>query len=210
MPVTGESTTIVTDERYFVPEALLSHPVRSASAVAGVLLLTAVAFTNPSRASANAVVVELTTCKVTRPNGRGTLLEAMSPDLHGNGLISTGLWPDGTIVFRPGGPGSVYADGSLAMKWGWRRAVRGQLRIDGRRLDEPAPSLRADIPAGYGDFGFQSSALIFPTPGCWEVTGRVGKATLTFVTLVRRIGEGPSTRATAALRLNEGSTAQTP
>ena len=108
--------------------------------------------------------------------------------------FSTGLWPDGTVVFRPGGPGFMATDGALGMKWGWHRAVRGQLRIEGRRLDGPAPPLRAEIPAGYGDFGFQSSALIFPTPGCWEVTGHVGTARLTFVTLVQRIGEGPSTR----------------
>jgi hypothetical protein len=156
-----------------------------------------VAFINSARASEHAVVLEPTTCKVTRANGQGTFLEGMAPELYGNALISTGLWPDGTIVFKPGGPGFVYGDGSLAMKWGWRRAVRGQLRIEGRRLDEPAPPLRADIPAGYSDFGFQSSALIFPTPGCWEVTGRVGTASLTFVTFVQRIGDGPSTRADA-------------
>jgi len=91
----------------------------------------------------------------------------------------------------------VTGDGKLGMKWGWRRGVRGQLRIEGRRLDESAPPLRADIPAGYGDFGFQASALIFPTPGCWEVTGRVGAASLTFVTLVQRIGEGASSRVAA-------------
>jgi hypothetical protein len=156
-----------------------------------------VAFINVSRASENAVVPEPTTCTVTRPNGQGTFLEGMAPDLHGNALISTGLWPDGTVVFKPGGPGFVTGDGKLGMKWGWRRGVRGQLRIEGRRLDESAPPLRADIPAGYGDFGFQASALIFPTPGCWEVTGRVGAASLTFVTLVQRIGEGPSSRVAA-------------
>jgi hypothetical protein len=147
-----------------------------------------VAFINPLRPAENAVVVEPTSCKVTRANGQGTFLEGMSPDLHGNALISTGLWHDGTVVFRPGGPGFVEPDGALRMKWGWWRGVRGQLRIEGRRLDEPAPPLRARIPAGYGDFGFQSSALIFPTPGCWEVTGHVGTASLTFVTFVHRIG----------------------
>ena len=144
-----------------------------------------------------AVVVEPMSCNVTRANGQGTFLEGLSPDRHGNAMISTGLWPDGTVVFRPGGPGFVATDGALSMKWGWYRGVRGQLRIEGRRLDEPASPLRAEIPAGYGDFGFQSSALIFPTPGCWEVTGHVGTASLTFVTLVHRIGEGPSTRAAA-------------
>jgi hypothetical protein len=156
-----------------------------------------VAFINATDDSEDAVVVEPMTCNVTRANGQGTFIEGMSPDLHGNVLISTGLWPDGTIVFRPGGPGFVTDDGALGMKWGWRRAVRGQLRIEGRRLDGPAPPLRAEIPSGYGDFGFQSSALIFPTTGCWEVTGRVGTASLTFVTLVQRIGNGPSTRETA-------------
>jgi hypothetical protein len=35
--------------------------------------------------------------------------------------------------------------------------------------------------------------LVFPTPGCWEVTGRVGTTRLTFVTQVMKIGKGPST-----------------
>jgi hypothetical protein len=46
-----------------------------------------------------------------------------------------------------------------------------------------------------GDIGFQATALIFPTPGCWEVTGHVGSTTLTFVTRVVKIGEGPAGRA---------------
>jgi hypothetical protein len=152
-----------------------------------------VAFINTAAAAANAVVVEPATCPVTHANGQGTFLEGLSQNFHGNVLISTDLWPNGTVVFKPGGPGFVTKDGALGMKWGWRRAVRGQLRIEGRRLDEPAPPLRADIPNGYGDFGFQSSALIFPTPGCWEVTGRVGAASLRFVTFVQRLGDGPST-----------------
>ena len=132
------------------------------------------------------------TCEVTRPNGRGTFLEDPPFDGYGNGLISTGLWSNGTVVFRPGGPGFVTSDGSLGMKWGWRRAIRGRLRIEGRRLDETAPTLRAQIPSGYGDFGFQATYLIFPTPGCWEVTGRVGATSLTFVTRVQKIGSGPT------------------
>ena len=69
-------------------------------------------------------------------------------------------------------------------KFGWWRGVTGSLRIDGRRLDAPAPPLGASIPDGYGDSGFQSTAITFPTGGCWEVTGRVGEASRTFVTLV--------------------------
>jgi hypothetical protein len=90
------------------------------------------------------------------------------------------------VVFEPNGPGFVLEDGSLSMKFPWWRGVRGQLQIVGRRLDADALPLRAGIPAGYGDIGFQATALVFSTEGCWEVTGRVGNETLTFVTRVIR------------------------
>ena len=105
-----------------------------------------------------------------------------SGDSYGNGkLWVDGLWPGGVIA---AGPEFVDADGAVDMKFGWWRAVSGKLRITGRRLDGPAPPLRADIPDGYGPTGFQATGVIFPTEGCWQVTGRVGGSTLTFVTLV--------------------------
>ena len=110
-------------------------------------------------------------------------------------LAFSGPWPDGAVVFKPGGSGFVLPDGSLSMKFGWQRGVRGALTIDGARLDEAAPPLRSHIPAGYGDIGFQATALIFPTPGCWEVTGHVGNASLTFITKVVKVGPGPSIQA---------------
>jgi hypothetical protein len=134
----------------------------------------------PARASAAPDIA----CEVTRPNGETPPGEAASPDVHGNGALWTWLWPEGTVVFEPGGPGFVEPDGSLSMKFGWWRGIRGRLRIEGRRLDTPARPLRAHIPSGYGDVGFQPTSLIFSTAGCWEVTGRVGDASLTFVTRV--------------------------
>jgi hypothetical protein len=74
------------------------------------------------------------------------------------------------------------------MKFGWWRRLKGPLTVQGRRLDGQAPAMRSSIPDGYGETGFQSTALIFPTPGCWEVTGRVGAGSLTFVTLVVKTG----------------------
>lgn len=62
--------------------------------------------------------------------------------------------------------------------------------ITGRRLDRDAAALRARVPDGYGRTGFQSTAVVLPTPGCWEVTGRVGSASLSFVTEV--IPPGPA------------------
>lgn len=105
-----------------------------------------------------------------------------------NNLYVGGLWPDGTIVFRPNGPGYIYEDGSVGMKIAWYRGkgVRGKLKIQGKRLDAPASPLRSDF-SDYGDTGFQASQVIFPTEGCWQVTGTVGDASVTFVTRVVKL-----------------------
>ena len=105
-------------------------------------------------------------CAVTIPNNREAKYE--------NGALATTLWSLGVIVFSPSGPGTVFEDGSLGMKWHWSRLQPGQLKISGRRLDGEAPPLCADILEGYGDSGFQATGLIFPTSGCWEVTGTLG------------------------------------
>jgi hypothetical protein len=128
-------------------------------------------------------------CPATRPSTVGPA--GVSPDdffgwgaSYGNGRLWVGgLWPGGVIA---AGPEFVQPDGSVGMKFGWWRAAPGGLRITGRRLDGPAPPLRADVPAGYGQAGFQASGVDFPTEGCWEVTGAVAEATLTFVTFVVR------------------------
>src|SRR2546428_11512187 len=136
-------------------------------------------------------------CAVTTPNGIVAGEEQFDSSSYGNRQVSVGpfgLWPDGTVIFKPGGAGFVTRDGSLGMKFGWRRGVPGQLRIEGRRLDAPASPLRAEVPNGYGDLGFQATYVNFSTPGCWEVTGRVGDASVTFVTMVVKIGEGPAWR----------------
>ncbi len=121
-------------------------------------------------------------CPITQPNGSAPPGEAPSDMYLGNDLLWTVLWPDGRVIMTEAN--NREPDGSLAMKWGWWRGVSGPLSIEGRRLDAEAAPLRANIPNGYGDSGFQVSALVFPTTGCWEVTGRVGDASLTFVTEV--------------------------
>lgn len=136
-------------------------------------------------------------CHVTTPNGIAAGEEQQDPGSYGNREVSVGpfgLWPDGTVVFKPGGAGFLTRDGSLGMKFGWRRGIPGSLGIEGRRLDAPAPPLRAEVPNGYGELGFQATYVIFPTPGCWEVTGRVRDASVTFVTRVVKIGDGPAWR----------------
>ena len=81
-------------------------------------------------------------CSVTTPNGIGILGNPARAS-YGNGRMSVGVGPEGTIIFRPGGPGFVTSDGALGMKVGWRRGQRGALSIEGRRLDGPASPLRS-------------------------------------------------------------------
>ena len=139
---------------------------------------------------------ETPACPVTAPNGRGRTGERGGGN-HGNEALATSLSPPGRVEFRPGGPGCVEPDGYLGMKWPWWRSVRGALTVEGRRLDGSAGPLRASIPKGYGETGFQSTGLLFAAPGCWEVTGRVGEASLSFVTLVVKTAEGPAPRCSA-------------
>ena len=114
-----------------------------------------------------------------------------------------------TITFRPGGAGWVLTDGSLSMKYMWWRLRNGQLTIQGHRLDDTAPPLRASIPDGYGDIGFQATSLIFPTPGCWEVTASVGDGSISFVVDVTLIGDGPCSKEVRVLGETGGTVTTT-
>lgn len=162
--------------------------MRNALIVVGIAV-GVIGLANPTRVAAQ------TSCEVTSPNGVAATTDTGGPASHGNRQLSVmGLWPDGTVVFRPGGPGFITRDGALGMKFGWSRAVRGQVTIEGRRLDGSAGPLRSEVNRGYGELGFQATYVIFPTPGCWEVTASVGEAKLTFVTRVTKIGDGPAWR----------------
>jgi hypothetical protein len=120
-------------------------------------------------------------CPVTIANQSTPPGEAWGPNYHGNGQLWTTLWPDGIVQTKPD---ELQDDGSIGLKWPWVRGVVGQLQIEGERVDGPSPPLRARIPDGYGVSGFQSTALYFPTAGCWKVIGRVGDAKLAFITMI--------------------------
>ena len=107
---------------------------------------------------------------------------------YGNGEQWTSLWSDGTVLFRARGPGFVYSDGSLSMKWPWyveQEDFHGKLEIQGRRLDAPSErSVSGNHSPVLGDPGFHAGKLTFPSEGCWEVTGKAGDSSLTFVVRV--------------------------
>src|SRR5213593_3984523 len=71
---------------------------------------------------------------------------------YGNAYLRAALyWPRGTLsagILPDGGSmATVNRDGSIYAKVGWWRGLRGQLSVSGRRLDQTAPPLRADVPA---------------------------------------------------------------
>ena len=123
-------------------------------------------------------IVAIDSCPITHPNG------SIPPSVSGSGWHGNGsLWvefpsPLNVVVLQRA------ADGSLETKFPWWRGASGILGIAGKRLDGPAPPLTAEVPSGYGDTGLQPTRLHFPTEGCWQVTGQVGEASLTVVTLV--------------------------
>lgn len=133
------------------------------------------------------IAVHASTCSVTKPNGNTPPGEQPDTKFHGNGKLWTLVWwSDGTLNYPPGGPGIILPDGALQVKVGWWRGVKGKLTIEGHRLDVDGPPLRARIPEGYGDIGPEATGVVFPTPGCWAVTGKVQETRLTFVVNVVR------------------------
>jgi hypothetical protein len=114
----------------------------------------------------------------------GSGLFGASSAAGNEGLWVGGLWPNGVTAAEPV---FVNADGSIGMKFGWWRVASGTLAITGQRLDGTAPAATGDVPDGYGLTGFQASGITFPTEGCWEISGTVGSATLTFVTYVIKV-----------------------
>ncbi len=118
------------------------------------------------------------TCEVSKGAQRNDALQVI------------GLPEDGKFMFGPGF-GFVDRDGALGTKVGWVRRIPGELIVGGRRLDADAPPARAYMNSGYGNKGFQASYLVFPSPGCWEITGRISDRSLTFVVQVEKEGNGP-------------------
>ena len=82
----------------------------------------------------------------------------------------------------------IEPDGSITTKMGWWRGLQGGLVISGRRLDKKAAPLKADLPSlnSYGATGFIPSGLTFPTTGCWRVSGKLGRAHLSFILSVTK------------------------
>lgn len=129
------------------------------------------------------------TCPITIPNGSQPPNSTRYSGWHGNGVLWVNLWPYDVIFVVPG---QIDSDDSLTMKIDWVRGPKtiGPLTVEGHRIDAQVPPLQSKF-TDYGDKGFQPTTTVFPTEGCWEVTGKVGDASLTFVTLVLKVKVNP-------------------
>jgi hypothetical protein len=179
---------------------------RVLSPVGVLLLLTALIGCGQSERSdegqrVRAAAVGASRCQVTIPNNSTPPGERPGQGYDGNGALWTALPLNGDVVGvrkemlshpselpAEGVFGVIRTDGSIAVKFPWwgRRGARDPLSITGRRLDQSAPPLRVDRPPGSGSPGFWASRIIFPTEGCWSVTGRAQAGTLTFIVRVSR------------------------
>jgi hypothetical protein len=128
-------------------------------------------------------------CPITQPNAFYATPPSHfygGPGSYQNEALWTTIWMWGQdgIVYVPLDD-RIGSDGSInSMKWAWYRFKPGEFSITGRRLDATVPPLDAWIP-DYGNTpGFQSTGLIFPSLGCWEITGHLDEETLTFVVWV--------------------------
>jgi hypothetical protein len=110
------------------------------------------------------------------------------PSGGGSWFGSDGLW------IAPPTNGEI---GGLREKMGWWRQGYDwhteptlKLKVTGRRLDSQAPPLDVEGPNPVGVRGYPGNymmvVLVFPTPGCWEITGRDENDELTFVISVAK------------------------
>jgi hypothetical protein len=125
---------------------------------------------------------ESTSCPVTRPNGVAPEGVQPADSFYGDGKLAAALPADGILRSRD-------PAGKLFDKLIWVGAgLQGTLRVAYRRLEVTAPAIRAVTVAGTlgGYDGPSWASRMYFDRGCWEVTGRVGNATLSLVLAVVR------------------------
>jgi hypothetical protein len=115
----------------------------------------------------------------------------MRTSFYGNGKLWTILPPR---MRRGGVFAQRYGELATAVQINWWEMGRGLLTIKGTRLDGPAEPLHVNY-GGWGgglreadEISHVNRTVIFPTQGCWEITGEIydiNDSALTFVVEVR-------------------------
>lgn len=109
---------------------------------------------------------------------------APSSHRYGSRRLWTRLPAAGVLRVRRNHPD----DGAFGTKLSWipDRACSLALEVSGQRLDAPGRMRVRGVFWGYSSAGKGSwaSAVAFPKPGCWQITGRAGPTTLSYVVKV--------------------------
>jgi hypothetical protein len=145
--------------------------------------------TQPSAAPAS--------CPTTRPPDPPFVPPAPSPPeppsvegdkvWYGTNELWTWLNADGTWEMARDGHGLFDKSFWWRQGYDWRAETTPALRVTGRRLDAPAPTVMiSDATNGFEPSmgAFMLLGLELPTGGCWELTGHYAGRSLRFVVLV--------------------------
>lgn len=98
-----------------------------------------------------------------------------------NGVLR--LRPDDAIKFGP-----LTGWRSTEVQWLRDDGIEGFVIVSGQRLDEQSdlsPQTPLSPQRQYVLLGPVKTGLAFPSEGCWEVTGRVGEHSITWMVEVR-------------------------
>lgn len=104
---------------------------------------------------------------------------------YGTTAIWVGVPVQGILpALRP--YGTPWAARDWGTKFVWWPVIPGKLTITARRLDGPSAGFHGQVaePGSIGKAHFIPSGLLWPGPGCWQVTGTVAGHSLTFVAWV--------------------------
>ncbi len=108
---------------------------------------------------------------------------------YGTDLLWTALPESGTWSSLPQNPDGY---GQKVVWWregySWKDNPTPDLTVTGKRFDAPAPPLHASQATNAYAEDIGSAMMVgvdFPTPGCWEVTGKVPDQQLSFVIWVQ-------------------------
>jgi hypothetical protein len=105
---------------------------------------------------------------------------ALRADAKGDGLVGSGtIWTPPRSLSEQ--PGYSTEERYYRLKMPWLRSKPGRLKLTGTRVDG-AGRFWADTakPGEYPSVGFEPSALMFSTGGCWKIIARHRRSTFVF------------------------------